>query len=351
MIYHPGDILGSRYIIIGTLGEGTFGKVAHCRHKYNGDKSAVKIIKNVDKYRYSAKIEIRILESISKSSAEGKRLCVRMLDWFDHNGHICIVFELLGLSVFDFLKDNDYEPYPLEQVREISFQLIKSVKFLHEQRFTHTDLKPENVMFESSDCLERFSKRSKRTVNILKSTNIKLIDFGSATHDEEHHSTIVSTRHYRGPEVLLELGWSHPCDMWSIGTIIFELYRGHTLFQTHDNREHLAMMERILGPFPRRMIESTRKEKYFYRGRVEWDDRSSEGKYVREHCYNLKRYQMGKSHEEDLLFDLVARLLEYLPDKRLSASEAIQHPFFSPLPSALRSDCRKNEAPYFSDLD
>ena len=201
LIYHPGDILGSRYIIIGTLGEGTFGKVAHCRHKYNGDKSAVKIIKNVDKYRYSAKIEIRILESISKSSAEGKRLCVRMLDWFDHNGHICIVFELLGLSVFDFLKDNDYEPYPLEQVREISFQLIKSVKFLHEQRFTHTDLKPENVMFESSDCLERFSKRSKRTVNILKSTNIKLIDFGSATHDEEHHSTIVSTRHYRGPEV------------------------------------------------------------------------------------------------------------------------------------------------------
>lgn len=108
---------------------------------------------------------------------------------------------------------------------------------------------------------------------------MRLIDFGSATFDHEHHSTIVSTRHYRAPEVILELGWSQPCDVWSIGyvstpdiyfnliikdtvlinlfhifsCIMFELYLGITLFQTHDNREHLAMMERILGTIPYRM--------------------------------------------------------------------------------------------------
>lgn len=49
-----------------------------------------------------------------------------------------------------------------------------------------------------------------------------------------------------------ELGWSQPCDVWSIGCIMFELHLGITLFQTHDNREHLAMMERILGPVPYR---------------------------------------------------------------------------------------------------
>lgn len=80
-----------------------------------------------------------------------------------------------------------------------------------------------------------------------------MIDFGSATFDHEHHSTIVSTRHYRAPEVILELGWAQPCDVWSIGCIMFELYLGITLFQTHDNREHLAMMERILGTVPYRM--------------------------------------------------------------------------------------------------
>lgn len=87
----------------------------------------------------------------------------------------------------------------------------------------------------------------------MKNTEIRLIDFGSATFDHEHHSTIVSTRHYRAPEVILELGWSQPCDVWSIGCIMFELYLGMTLFQTHDNREHLAMMERILGTIPQRM--------------------------------------------------------------------------------------------------
>lgn len=94
-----------------------------------------------------------------------------------------------------------------------------------------------------------------REIRRVKCTDIRLIDFGSATFDHEHHSTIVSTRHYRAPEVILEMGWSQPCDVWSIGCIMFELYVGTTLFQTHDNREHLAMMERILGTIPYRMAK------------------------------------------------------------------------------------------------
>ena len=53
--------------------------------------------------------------------------------------------------------------------------------------------------------------------------------------------------------MVLELGWNQSCDVWSIGTIIFEFYMGITMFQTHDNLEHLAMMERILGPIPSHM--------------------------------------------------------------------------------------------------
>jgi serine/threonine protein kinase len=88
----------------------------------------------------------------------------------------------------------------------------------------------------------------------MRDTRVKLIDFGSATFDWEHHSSVVSTRHYRPPEVILELGWSQPCDVWSTGAIIFELYQGHTLFQTHDNLEHLAMMTRILGELPHHLV-------------------------------------------------------------------------------------------------
>ncbi len=74
-----------------------------------------------------------------------------------------------------------------------------------------------------------------------------MIDFGSATFQDEYHSSVVSTRHYRAPEIILGLGWSFPCDIWSIGCILVEFYTGDALFQTHDNLEHLAMMEVVCG--------------------------------------------------------------------------------------------------------
>jgi serine/threonine protein kinase len=73
---------------------------------------------------------------------------------------------------------------------------------------------------------------------------------GSATFEKEYHSAVISTRHYRAPEVILQLGWSYPSDVWSVGCILLELYTGRTLFQTHHNSEHLAMMEALLGSIP-----------------------------------------------------------------------------------------------------
>lgn len=58
---------------------------------------------------------------------------------------------------------------------------------------------------------------------------------------------MVSTRHYRAPEIILNMGWSFPCDIWSIGCILVEFFTGDALFQTHDNLEHLAMMESVIG--------------------------------------------------------------------------------------------------------
>uniref|UniRef100_A0A0B7AVI4 Protein kinase domain-containing protein n=1 Tax=Arion vulgaris TaxID=1028688 RepID=A0A0B7AVI4_9EUPU len=277
------------YEIVGTLGEGTFGKVVDCKDIHrNNDRLALKIIKNVEKYREAAKLEINVLEKLRERDPVGKYLCVQMLDWFDYHGHMCIAFDMLGLSVFDFLKENNYVPYTLEQVRHISYQLCYAVNFLHENQLTHTDLKPENVLFVNSEYDTYFNNKKKREERRIKNTDIKLIDFGSATFDHEHHSTIVSTRHYRAPEVILELGWSQPCDVWSIGCIMFELYTGYTLFQTHDNKEHLAMMDRILGTLPYRMTKKSKKQKYFHRGCLDWDDKSSAGRYVRDTCKPLR---------------------------------------------------------------
>ncbi|GJQ85774.1 hypothetical protein Trydic_g20335 [Trypoxylus dichotomus] len=335
LIYRSGDVLQNRYKILGTLGEGTFGKVVKVKDLEMDHSMALKIIKNVEKYREAAKLEINVLEKIADKDPECIHLCVRMLDWFDYHGHMCIAFEMLGLSVFDFLKDNNYQPYPLDQVRHIGYQLCYSVKFLHDNKLTHTDLKPENILFVDSDYDVIYNNKKRRDVKRVKRTDVRLIDFGSATFDHEHHSTIVSTRHYRAPEVILELGWSQPCDVWSIGCILFELYLGITLFQTHDNREHLAMMQRILGDIPLKMAKKT-KTKYFYRGKLEWDEKSSAGRYVKDNCKPLLRYKQSDDADHGLLFDLISRMLDYDPSQRITLKEAMLHPFFEKIPAHQR---------------
>lgn len=327
LVYRNGDIILDRYRIISTLGEGTFGKVVKVKDLDGNRVIALKIIKNVEKYREAAKLEINVLRKLYNKDPYGIYQCVQMIEWFDFYGHICIAFEILGLSVFDFMKENQYLPYPIEQVRHIGYQLCRSVCFMHENKLTHTDLKPENILFVCSDSDLRYNSKKMRNVRLLRNSEIRLIDFGSATFDHEHHSTVVSTRHYRAPEILLELGWWQPCDVWSIGCILFELYMGFTLFQTHDNREHLAMMERILGPIPFKMAQMT-KTKYFYRGKLDWDDKSSAAKYVRDNCKPLRRYLSSFDTSQAQLFDLIRQMLEYSPNKRISLKQALKHPFF-----------------------
>jgi len=332
LIYSAGDVLQARYEIIKTLGEGTFGKVVECKDRNrNGENVALKIIKNVEKYREAARLEINVLQKINEKDPDGKCLCVQMLSWFDFYGHVCITFNVLGLSVFDFLKENNYMPYPLDQVRHISYQLCKSVRFLHANELTHTDLKPENILFINSEHDVIYNFKRKQDFRRVRCTDIRLIDFGSATFNNEHHSTIVSTRHYRAPEVILELGWHHPCDVWSIGCIMFELYTGYTLFQTHDNREHLAMMERILGRIPYRICTKSRKTKYFHHGRLDWEEHTTAGRYVRENCRLLMQYMTIDIAEHRQLFDLIERMLEYDVSDRITLADALKHPFFNRL--------------------
>ncbi|XP_024937557.1 dual specificity protein kinase CLK2 isoform X5 [Cephus cinctus] len=340
LVYRSGDILANRYKVLATLGEGTFGKVVKVKDLQMDHVMALKIIKNVEKYREAAKLEINALEKIALKDPENQHLCVKMLDWFNYHGHMCIAFEMLGLSVFDFLRDNNYQPYPLDHVRHMGYQLCYAVKFLHDNKLTHTDLKPENILFVDSDFDTTYNSKKfllfkRKDVRRVKRTDIRLIDFGSATFDHEHHSTIVSTRHYRAPEVILELGWSQPCDVWSIGCILFELYLGITLFQTHDNREHLAMMERILGQIPHRMARKT-KTKYFYHGKLDWDDKSSAGRYVRNNCKPLDRYLLSDDEDHRQLFDLIQRMLEYEPSQRITLKDALTHSFFDALPASQR---------------
>ncbi|XP_024031646.1 serine/threonine-protein kinase AFC3 isoform X3 [Morus notabilis] len=258
-VFNLGENLTPRYKILSKMGEGTFGRVLECWDRQTKQYVAIKVVRSIRKYRDAAMIEVDVLQLLAKQD-KGSSGCVQIRNWFDYRNHICIVFEKLGPSLFDFLKRNKYQPFPLDLVREFGRQLLESVAYMHDLRLIHTDLKPENILLVSSEYVKlpgykRVSTEEMQYRFLPKSSAIKLIDFGSTAFDNQNHSSIVSTRHYRAPEVILGLGWSYPCDMWSIGCILVELCSGEALFQTHENLEHLAMMERVLGPLPEHMVQ------------------------------------------------------------------------------------------------
>ncbi|XP_057434656.1 serine/threonine-protein kinase AFC3 isoform X4 [Lotus japonicus] len=268
-VYHLGENLTPRYKILSKMGEGTFGRVLECWDRQTREYVAIKVIRSIRKYRDAAMLEIDVLERLTKKDGASSR-CVQIINWFDYRNHICI------------------------------------------------RLSSDETQFR---CLP-------------KSSAIKLIDFGSTACDNQNHSSIVSTRHYRAPEIILGLGWSYPCDLWSIGCILIELCTGEALFQTHENLEHLAMMERVLGPLPEHMVRRSNRgaEKYFKRGsRLKWP----EGAVSRESINAVKRLGHLKDivsrHVDSsrfLLTDLLHGLLTYDPTERLTARQALDHPFF-----------------------
>lgn len=291
-----GTVIGNRYKLLEDVGMGTFGRVVKAidlrgksRRKISScskntvaaastssssvdndvevgvvmeennyiETVAIKIVRKVKRYYDSALIEAEILQDVNKRGGRGNSLCAVMLDSFNLQGHYCLVFECLGRSLYDFMKEHKYRPFPLYCVRDFARQLLDALDFLHGFGLIHTDLKPENILLTDNRERTYFSSSSGGRMSqqqVPYSTTIKVIDFGGATYDFEKKSNVVNTRQYRAPEVILGMGWSTPSDLWSLGCILSELYVGELLFATHDNVEHLALMERIVGRFPAEMI-------------------------------------------------------------------------------------------------
>lgn len=357
LVYKPGENITNRFKIMGDLGEGTFAKVLECWDRVTRTYVALKVVRNVPKYRSAAMLELEALNTVRRYDDSGHSRAVRLLAWFDWRGHICMVFERLGPSMYDFLRRNLYRPFALEYVRSFARQLLESVAALHRLTLCHTDLKPENILLRSTNYTkEPPPPGSKRGLRQPSSMDIRLIDFGSATFEADYHSSVVSTRHYRAPEVILGLGWSFPCDIWSIGCIIVELTTGEALFQTHDNLEHLAMMERVLGPLPPHMTRAATQHKgtgeQFMRGplapdggfKLNWPNgaRGPDSLAAVERMKQLMPCIQSRGDASLVkaagrpglrpplprLHDLLERMLAYDPSERITAEAALTHEFF-----------------------
>lgn len=119
-------------------------------------------------------------------------------------------------------------------------------------------------------------------------------------------------------------------DIWSVACLIAELYLGRPLFQTHENLEHLALMQEVLGPIPSKIIEYTDPDivrKYFYSDNtLRWPEDATD---VASMQFVAETLSLKEQILDEDLASLLSSMLHYDPEKRISAKVALAHKFFN----------------------
>lgn len=273
------------YIFKETLGTGGFATVKQATSKDDGREVAIKIIEK-DRIRDHAQ---QVYRQNTLMTLKHEHI-IELIEWFESKNHYFLVFELAaGGELFDHLVESPNCRFSEAEAREVVYALVDGVKYLHERNIMHRDLKPENVLYRTppgshpevghDDCV--------------------ISDFGLAAYVDPNGGrlyTIAGSAGYSAPEMYppegIENGqgrgngYGLKADMWSLGVIAFCCLGGRFPYKKTD---------------PVELAEEARTtELYFPRT---WETVSEEAK------------------------DFIRKLLTVDETARMSAAEAIQHPW------------------------
>ncbi|KAG5192481.1 kinase-like domain-containing protein [Tribonema minus] len=259
---------GTRYVVLDLLGQGTFGQVFRCQDTNTRKVVAVKVVKNKPAYRAQADIEIRVARLLNDTfDPDNSRHIVRLLDSFAAHNHLCLVFELLSINIYELLKTNQFRGLPLPMIRSFTKQMLEALAALEAAHVIHCDLKPENVLMVSK--LHRGGGSGCGGGGARPAAAIKLIDFGSACWEGNTMYSYIQSRFYRSPEVLLGLPYDGAIDMWSLGCMCLEMFLGLPIFPGVSDHNQISRIVEMVGLPPEFMLQNGRDTlKFFRRERV-----------------------------------------------------------------------------------
>ena len=307
-ILNKGYHLNYRYEILGCLGKGSFGEAVKCYDHKNKDLVCVKIINSQKKFQNQALTEIKILSAISTYDINNDSNNVKFYNYFIFRNHICLVFELLGKNLYEYLQLNNFIGLEIAQIKNYAVQILFSLLFLRNINVIHCDLKPENILIFPNN-----------------PNQIKVIDFGSSCFETERIYLYIQSRFYRAPEVLLDLGYNYEIDMWSLGCILYELYTGTPLFPGINEMEQIYLIMEKIGAPPIFYIENSPKGRIFFDINLKpFLMNDEEGNIIKPGGKKIKDILKDAP---DSFIDFINKLLLWNPFERLTPDKALLHPF------------------------
>jgi len=308
---HVGDDIAGRFRIVELLGQAAFSRAVQAIDLTTGQHVCLKVVKNSKDYFDQSLDEIRLLRHVNECDPGDEQGIVRLYDYFYYAEHLILVTELLRANLYEFSK-HDRSYFTPGRLKQVAYQLLSSVAYMHSLRLIHADLKPENILMKS-----------------YAACQIKLIDLGSSFFNHDSRiSHVVQSRSYRAPEVILGCDYDYKIDIWSIGCILVELAVGEVLFNDCSGAQMLARMESVLGSMPAWMRSRGRFAKRYFLG----DGRIFERNHDASGGTSMLMPQPSSLNyildgfDKDMA-DFISLLLALDPTERISAEDALQHPY------------------------
>ena len=295
-----GDTRELAYTNCKVIGNGSFGVVFQAKLLREQDDIAIKKVLQDKRFKNR---ELQIMRLVAHPNV------VDLKAFFYSNGdkkdevYLNLVLEYVPETVYRASRHYAKlkQPMPMLQIKLYMYQLLRSLAYIHSVGICHRDIKPQNLLLNPSTGV------------------LKLCDFGSAKIlvAGEPNVSYICSRYYRAPELIFgATNYTTNIDIWSTGCVMAELMLGQPLFPGESGIDQLVEIIKVLGTPSREQIK-TMNPNYM------------EHKFPQIKPHPFSKVFRPRTAAEAI--DLVSKLLEYTPGSRLSAVEAMVHPFFDEL--------------------